>query len=221
MIVLCSLSLHRPADDHEQAARCTHPGAALPCQRLVCLQHRNVLYVGQKLCLPWTHAATGKLGAHRRSNTRTEPSAETEAKTPTPPHAMSYTSLSCAISCVSTTPRCGRSSRGQTSVGRQQLSGSLALLCYKPARHAIAWDSAPITQHPLTGSHSRDDNTEQAAGLLSRLSVHKPSPSPRCPRSCRSCRSRRCPGAWGPSHSSRTTSAARRTRCSCSAAQRH
>ena len=41
-----------------------------------------------------------------RSKTRTEPSAETEAKTPTPPHAMSYTSRSCAISCVSTTPFC-------------------------------------------------------------------------------------------------------------------
>ena len=41
----------------------------------------------------------------RRSNTRTEPSAETEAKTPTPPQAMSKTSRSCAISCVSTMPR--------------------------------------------------------------------------------------------------------------------
>ena len=38
-------------------------------------------------------------GAHRRSKTRTDPSAETEAKTPTPPQAMSYTSLSCAMSC--------------------------------------------------------------------------------------------------------------------------
>lgn len=32
--------------------------------------------------------------ANLRSNTRTEPSAETEANTPTPPQAMSYTSLS-------------------------------------------------------------------------------------------------------------------------------
>jgi hypothetical protein len=31
-----------------------------------------------------------------------EPSAETEAKTSGPPQAMSYTSLSCAMSCVST-----------------------------------------------------------------------------------------------------------------------
>ncbi|KAF7079834.1 hypothetical protein CFC21_084008 [Triticum aestivum] len=41
----------------------------------------------------------------RRSKTRTEPSAETEAKTPASPHAMSCTALSCAMSCVSTTPR--------------------------------------------------------------------------------------------------------------------
>ena len=38
----------------------------------------------------------------RRSNTRTLPSAETLAKTSGPPHAMSYTSLSCAMSCEST-----------------------------------------------------------------------------------------------------------------------
>ena len=44
--------------------------------------------------------------AHLRSKTRTEPSADTEAKTPTPPQAMSYTALSWAISCVSTTPFC-------------------------------------------------------------------------------------------------------------------
>ena len=51
--------------------------------------------------------------AHRRSNTRTEPSADTEAKTPTPPHAMSYTSLSCAMSCVSTTLLCKHASQRQ------------------------------------------------------------------------------------------------------------
>jgi hypothetical protein len=37
-----------------------------------------------------------------KSNTRTLPSALTLAKTSGPPHAMSYTSLSCAMSCVST-----------------------------------------------------------------------------------------------------------------------
>lgn len=52
---------------------------------------------------PWS-----KKDADLRSKTRTEPSAETLAKTPTPPQAMSYTSLSCAISCVSTTPFCGQ-----------------------------------------------------------------------------------------------------------------
>nr|ACR36533.1 unknown [Zea mays] len=41
----------------------------------------------------------------RRSKTRTEPSADTEAKTPASPQAMSCTALSCAMSCVSTTPR--------------------------------------------------------------------------------------------------------------------
>ena len=48
------------------------------------------------------------MGEHLRSKTRTEPSAETEAKTPAPPppQAMSYTSRSCAMSWVSTTPFC-------------------------------------------------------------------------------------------------------------------
>ncbi len=43
---------------------------------------------------------------HLRSKIRTEPSADTDANTPTPPQAMSYTSLSWAISWVSTTPFC-------------------------------------------------------------------------------------------------------------------
>mmetsp|Transcript_8022 Transcript_8022/g.26464 ORF Transcript_8022/g.26464 Transcript_8022/m.26464 type:complete len:205 (-) Transcript_8022:227-841(-) len=38
----------------------------------------------------------------RKSKTLTEPSAEAEAKTSGPPQAMSWTSLSCAMSCVST-----------------------------------------------------------------------------------------------------------------------
>jgi len=59
---------------------------------------------------------------HRRSNTRTEPSAETEANTPTPPQAMSYTSRSCAISCVSTTPFCAPQ------------SGAWPRLCHAVAR---------------------------------------------------------------------------------------
>lgn len=59
---------------------------------------------------------------YRRSNTRTEPSAETEANTPTPPQAMSYTSRSCAISCVSTTPFCAPQ------------SGAWPRLCHAVAR---------------------------------------------------------------------------------------
>eukprot|EP00983_Pelagomonas_calceolata_P061067 1146656-Pelagomonas_calceolata.AAC.2 len=50
--------------------------------------------------------STIKMGAHLRSKTLTLPSAATVANTPQPPQAMSYTSLSCAMSCVSTSPLC-------------------------------------------------------------------------------------------------------------------
>ena len=46
--------------------------------------------------------------AHRRSNTRTEPSADTEAKMPTPPQAMSYTWRVAWASDGLMCPGCGR-----------------------------------------------------------------------------------------------------------------
>jgi hypothetical protein len=97
--------------------------------------------------LPPLRAPQGPQGdAHRRSNTRTEPSADTVANTPGPPQAMSYTSRSWAISWVSTSPFWGGNRKQAIDDGDGE-THSVPCLAY-PRR----WTSSYWT---LTGPHVR------------------------------------------------------------------